>query len=453
MDKTYTYTVQIPGDASGTCAFSGEFQMEGMSDPEPIDCDTEVTVAGAVVPDGQNVCRDLPSDALAPGTEITVSLAATVGSTTHYAIDEIVPAGWAVTGASDAGDYTADPGHVKWVVTSGAMDKTYTYTVQIPGDASGTCTFSGEFQMEGMSGPEPIDCDTEVTVGIVASAVRTLPASVERGEQFTVGMAVADYGATGTVVETIPDGFTYDSSTLDVTQVIVADNVVTFLLEGETSFDYTVTASSIGGAYVFSGTITDEGANEVAVGGDTSIEVLLPEGIVLDSGWNYISVPYKLNDSSVGKVMAGVNYSALTYYNAETAAWEGVSTIEPLKAYWIEVPEDAVGTQVIMEENLEPMVPASPAYIVVYEGWNAIGYTDSTDTLSAELTLASIDVSYMTVLGPWNPVTMTYECVGHNGEMGPISGKHVGTDIFEMSPYGGYWVYATEDCVLNSIGV
>jgi len=112
----------------------------------------------------QNVCRDLPSGDQAAGTEITVSLAATVGSATYCAIDEVVPAGWTVTGASDAGDYTAEAGHIKWVVTGGAMDKTYTYTVQIPGDASGTCTFSGEFQMEGMRGPEPRGCDTEVRV-------------------------------------------------------------------------------------------------------------------------------------------------------------------------------------------------------------------------------------------------------------------------------------------------
>ena len=113
----------------------------------------------------QNVCRDLPSGTQAPGSVITVSLDATVGSATYYAIDEEVPSGWTITGASDGGDYTADPGHVKWVVTSGTADKTYSYTVQIPGDASGTYAFSGgEFQMEGMSSSDLIDCDPSITV-------------------------------------------------------------------------------------------------------------------------------------------------------------------------------------------------------------------------------------------------------------------------------------------------
>jgi hypothetical protein len=37
-----------------------------------------------------------------------------------------------------------------------------------------------------------------------ASSSRTMPASVEPGAQFTVNMAVADYGSIGSVVETLP---------------------------------------------------------------------------------------------------------------------------------------------------------------------------------------------------------------------------------------------------------
>ena len=125
-------------------------------------------VAGAAVASAsdpeQNVCRDLPSGTQAPGSVITVSLDATVGSATYYAIDEEVPSGWKVTGASDQVDYITEPGHVKWVFTSDAADKTLTYTVQIPDDADGTCAFSGVFQMEGMDSPDSIDCDTTITV-------------------------------------------------------------------------------------------------------------------------------------------------------------------------------------------------------------------------------------------------------------------------------------------------
>ena len=456
VDKTYTYTVQIPGAAAdGTYAFGpGEFLMEGMGSASPIDCDTDVTVeAGAVDLGEPNVCRDLPSGTQTPGSAIIVSLDTTIDSATFYAIDEEVPSGWMVTGASDAGDYTSDPGHVKWVVTSGAVDKTYTYTVQIPGAAAdGTYAFSGKFQMEGMGSPDPIDCDTEVTVGFVASAVRTLPASVERGEQFTVSMDLSDYGTTGSVVETIPESFTYVNSTLDASNVTVVNDTVTFTLWGETNFEYDVTASNTEGTYAFSGILTDESANEVVVGGDTSIDVVLPDGIILLSGWNFISVPYEMDNSSVDNILAGVNYSALTYYNASNSLWENpVTTFDPLKGYWIKIPT-GLDTQVMLMEVLVPKVPATPATLQLYEGWNSIGYTDSMDILSAELTLGSIDDYYTSIWGPWIPDTMSYEYVGHNGQTGVIENRHVGTDIFEMSPYNGYWVFVTQNCVLNSIG-
>ena len=342
MDKTYTYTVQIPGAASGTYAFGGTFEMQGMDDSATIDCETVVEVGGTVDPQEQNVCRDLPAGAQAPGSVITVSLATTVGSASYYSIDAIVPSGWTVTGASDGGNYISDPGHVKWAVTTGAVDKTYTYTVQIPGDASGTYAFGGKFEMQGMSSPDPIDCDTEVTVGSVADGITLLP------------------------------------------------------------------------------------------------------------GWNFVSVPYELENSSVDYVLADINYSVLAYYNALNKVCDDVLDLEPLKGYWICNPEE--GTQVILGELLVPKAtPPVPATLTVYEGWNAIGYTDSVDILPAEVALSSIDESYETIKGPFDPVTGSYEQVGWNGQTGIISGKHVGTDVFEMGSYEAFWVFVTQEDMLSAV--
>ena len=424
-----------------------------MSSSDVIDCDTEVTVEVTGDSGAQNVCRDLPSGTQASGSVITVLLNATVdASSSSLSIDEEVPSGWTITSASDGGDFTTESGHVKWMLTSGAATKTYSYTVQIPSAASGVYAFDGLFRMDGMSSSDTIDCDTEVTVGPVvpaASAVRTLPASVERGEQFTVSMDLSDYGTTGSVVETIPESFTYVNSTLDASNVTVVNDTVTFTLWGETNFEYDVTASNTEGTYTFSGMLTDESANEVVVGGDTSIDVVLPDGIILLSGWNFISVPYEMDNSSVDNILAGVNYSALTYYNAGNSSWDPVTTIDPLKGYWIKIPM-GLDTQVMLMEVLVPKVPTTPATIQLYEGWNSIGYTDSMDILSAELTLGSIDDYYTSIWGPWIPDE--YKYVGHNGQTGVIENRHVGTDIFEMSPYNGYWVFVTQDCVLNSIG-
>ena len=123
-----------------------------------------VGIGVALASPEQNVCRDLPSGTQAPGSVITVSLDVTVGSATYYGIDEEIPSGWTVTSASDSGDYTSDPGHIRWAVTSGAVDNVYSYTVQIPDAASGTYVFSGVFEMEGMSVFDIIVCDLSITV-------------------------------------------------------------------------------------------------------------------------------------------------------------------------------------------------------------------------------------------------------------------------------------------------
>ncbi|MDD4497516.1 MAG: hypothetical protein PHV51_05105, partial [Methanosarcinaceae archaeon] len=117
-----------------------------------------------VAASSSNVCRHLPSGNQAAGSEISVSLDVTVDCATYYAIEECVPAGWTITGASDGGDYTSDPGYVKWVIASGAVNKTYTYTVCIPNSASGTYSFAGIYQMECMADSSAIGCDTQVAV-------------------------------------------------------------------------------------------------------------------------------------------------------------------------------------------------------------------------------------------------------------------------------------------------
>ena len=125
-----------------------------------------------------SVIRVLPSDTQTAGSLIMVSLDVSVGSATYYLIDEEVPTGWTVTNASGGGDFTAEPGHVKWVVISGATDTTYTYTVIIPGNATGDYAFTGEYGMEGMTLPTvTIGGDTLVSVdsGPTLTPPQTLP--------------------------------------------------------------------------------------------------------------------------------------------------------------------------------------------------------------------------------------------------------------------------------------
>jgi hypothetical protein len=64
--------------------------------------------------------------------------------------------------------------------------------------------------------------------------------SVLPGGQLEVTITAADYGGFGRVDETLPDGFTFVSSTLDaeVGAVTVEDQVVKFRLFGDDEFTY-----------------------------------------------------------------------------------------------------------------------------------------------------------------------------------------------------------------------
>ncbi|WP_094229159.1 sirohydrochlorin chelatase [Methanolobus psychrotolerans] len=174
------------------------------------------------------------------------------------------------------------------------------------------------------------------------------------------------------------------------------------------------------------------------------------DALIIASGWDFISVPYELDDASIDSVFSDVDYDVLLYYNTASGMWEqgdvDFTELEPLKAYWIKNSQGYA--QLVSSEKLEPEVPAVPATITLHEGWNAIGYSDTTDLLSAEMTLQSMDDSYSLIKGPYNSTDMTYGYVGHNGETGVISGNHVGTDAFEMAPYNGYWVLVTQETTL-----
>ena len=116
------------------------------------------------------------------------------------------------------------------------------------------------------------------TVAGAATSSRTLPTSVNVDAPFTVNIDVADYGSFGSVVETIPDGFIYVESSLDVTQAEDTGNTIRFSLMGESSFDYTLIAPDNENTYTFSGIVKDENLNEFTIGGDTSV-ILMEETV------------------------------------------------------------------------------------------------------------------------------------------------------------------------------
>jgi len=136
------------------------------------------------------VTRDLPTSANA-GASITVTL--TVGITTgatYHGVDEIVPSGWTVTSATGGGDYTSETGHVRWVVTTGAADKVYSYTVTVPVDTSGVYTFGGTYSSEvtaetAILGETTMKVSVEDTTTTIGTTTSTTTTPAPPGEHMT----------------------------------------------------------------------------------------------------------------------------------------------------------------------------------------------------------------------------------------------------------------------------
>ena len=128
-----------------------------------------------------------------------------------------------------------------------------------------------------MSAEKP-NVTVEAAAGPAHSATRAFSAdTVNTGAELTVTIDATDYGASGTVTETLPAGFDYGTSSLASSDVASVGQEVTFSLGMEPSnFSYTVTASDTAGTYDFSGIVTNEGGEEQDVDGDSTVTVEEP---------------------------------------------------------------------------------------------------------------------------------------------------------------------------------
>ncbi|MDD4331851.1 MAG: hypothetical protein PHU28_05975, partial [Methanosarcinaceae archaeon] len=277
-----------------------------------------------------NVCRHLPSGELKAGSEITVSLDVKADCATYYCIDETVPKGWIVTSASDGGDYKSDQGHIKWLTLEGATDKTYIYTVKIPESAKGSYSFDGIYQIEGMNKSTTIGCDKEVCItdGVppigTSSVCRYLPDGTQAaGSSIAVSLCVTPGLATYYAIEEIvPKGWIVTSASDEGDYKSDPGHIKWLTLEGATDKTYTYTVKipeSAKGSYSFNGIYQIEGMNKsTAIGCNKQIfigEAL--DGICLSEGWNFVSIPYVLENQSFEDITEGLPLECIMEYNSK----------------------------------------------------------------------------------------------------------------------------------------
>jgi len=118
-----------------------------------------------------------------------------------------------------------------------------------------------------------------ITTPVMASpaiATRTLPASVASGAEFDVAIEASGRGTFGQVVETLPSGFVYVSSSLPADQVEPVGNNVKFTFLGDAkSFTYRVEAPTVitTTIYTFHGIVKDDDKKEYRIEEDDDITV------------------------------------------------------------------------------------------------------------------------------------------------------------------------------------
>ena len=248
-----------------------------------------VWVSGPSLVDAQQpvptATRSFSSTTVPAGGELMVTIA--VSDNGGFGkVSETLPAGF--TYLSSSSNVEGDTEIIEGVQTVGFIilgNPEFTYTVTAS-DREGTYRFSGILETLNPAGENQVlsvEGATNVTVGAAAAATADRSfslASVATGEEVEVTIEVSRYGASGTVVETLPGGFAYLSSSLG--EAAVADGqAVTFTLpaEGEeaTSFTYTVTASDMAGDHTFMGVLTDEDGMTADVGGTTVVTVTAVE--------------------------------------------------------------------------------------------------------------------------------------------------------------------------------
>ena len=249
-------------------------------------------IPGLVGAHGHSATRSFPDgNSVGEGSELTVQI--TVSNFGNAArVKETLPEGFEYQSssmlASQVTPDTDDPQKITFAVVLEPPPFTYTYTVTAP-DMADTYDFSGTVDIPLADPPDPPDPRTIGGATEVMVVRRLDMAMPMASREFSAATVMPGHpvdgdnqrqrvrGQMGSVMETLPMGFSYDSSSMPADDVSTSGQMVTFTLpeagEMATTFTYMVTASGMVGSYDFSGELTDAGGMMPTVSGAMSVMV------------------------------------------------------------------------------------------------------------------------------------------------------------------------------------
>ena len=310
-EATFNYTVTASA-AVGTYEFSGSV-LDSDKEAEDTGGDSSIEVTDPPLEAERSISRSSVSS----GEQITVSIDAS-GFGAAASVAENVPAGLTYTSSSlSSAAVNVGEGNIRFTLL-GEDSFTYTLTAGDPGDytISGTITDLDKVTLD-------ITGDDSVTVSaaVPATADRSFGAAFAEPEgEIAVTIAAAGYGPAAQIVETLPEGFTYVSTDLPGGATGTDGQTVTFVILGEDSFTYTVTAPADTGVYTFSGTLSDIDQTEIAIGGAADLHVGNPGIMIDDSGVREINENTPFGVRIGDPIAASSAVSALTFEITSAAA-------------------------------------------------------------------------------------------------------------------------------------
>ena len=193
-------------------------------------------------------------------------------------------------------------------------------------------------------------------------------------------------------------------------------------------------------------TITAEDG-EISGTADVSVRVIPPvlsNVLCLDDGWNFISTPARLAEGAdTFALFSEVDCDGHSVYSySPENGWNAVAaedTFRPLDGIWVY----SNGTSEF-SLSFDDTVRETPPVKRLSSGWNAVGFSDITET-PAKDTLTSVKDKWAILIG-FDTETQSYTTSVING----AGGSHA--DTREMEPREGYWLFMRADGTLAAIG-
>ncbi|RZN14346.1 MAG: hypothetical protein EF812_05700 [Methanosarcinales archaeon] len=180
-----------------------------------------------------------------------------------------------------------------------------------------------------------------------------------------------------------------------------------------------------------------------SVNGTASVVMVFNAGytLFLVTGWNFVSIPKKLaaGNNTVEAAFGDVNRNShsIFLYNTSMTEWNMMNLtdeVKPLDGIWI---YSAESKAIPITFDNDPL--RTPPAKMLYNGWNAIGLSDTILT-SANDALSPVEDEWTFLIG--------FDAINQQYQTTIINNNHDGDERDEGNPMNsgiGYWVYMKED--------